>query len=122
MNIRTTEELIAELVSNPQQPLSEEQKLQACDYAAGLFAGQLGGLSVETDLTMQQLQGMHTLSHKQTFFVEYFADQAGAADAETLGVDGHDQAEICRMLTDTKRMESTIAGEVRKEIAERSAL
>jgi len=122
MNIRTTEELIAELVSNPQQPLSEEQKLQACDYAAGLFAGRLDDLSVETDLTMQQLQGMHTLSHKQTFFVEYFADQTGAADAETLGVDGDDQAEICHMLTDTKRMESTITGDVRKEIAERSAL
>ena len=122
MNIRTTEELIAELIAHPQQPLSEEQKQRASDYAAGLFAGHLEGLDVEADLSMQQLQGMHTLSHKQTFFVEYFADEAGAADAETLGIDGHNQEEVCRVLTDTTRMESTVAGDARKEIAERSAI
>lgn len=121
MNIRKTEELITELSNNPRQPLSEEQKILAYEFAAGLFVGELENVSVGINLTMQQLQGMHTLGHKQTFYVEYFADEAGAADAEKLGIAGQSMDEICRTLTDPDRINSLVTGDERKQIAERSA-
>ncbi len=120
MNIRTTEELITELATNSQQPLTEEQKILAYEFAAGLFVGRLEGLEAETTYTMQQLQGMHALSHKQTFYVEYFANTEGRLDAEKLGVTGKGLDDVCKVLIDTERINSLVTGDERKQIAERS--
>lgn len=121
MDVSTTEALIAELLSPPTKPLDGQQKVLAFAYAAGLCAGQVDDLCVESDLTLLQVQGMHTLSHKQTFFVEYFTQDTGRDDAKRLGVAGVDTEAIRRALMDVRRLSSVVPGDGRKQIAERSA-
>lgn len=122
MNIRKTEELITELTLSPHHPLRENQKLLAYEFAAGLFVGQLDSLSAETDLTLQQLQGMHTLSHRQTFHIEYFAAGEGRADAERLGAPSKSLDDIAKALTDIEHINTHLTGDERKQIAERSTI
>lgn len=93
----------------------------AYEFAAGLFAGRLEGLGAETDVTLQQLQGMHTLSHKQTFYIEYFSADEGRADAERLGAAGGGLDEVARILSDVEHINARLTGDERKQIAERSS-
>jgi hypothetical protein len=114
MNIRKTEELIGQLLAAPAQPLSEEQKSLAFEYAVGLFVGRLGDIQAETDLTMQQVQGMHALSQKQAFHLDYFADVSAQADAQKLGPSPE------QTLLDVEGMLRLMPSDQRKEMAERS--
>ena len=121
MNIRKTEELIGQLLNKPASPLNEAQKRLAFEYAVGLFVGRLGDLRAESNLTMLQVQGMHALSQKQTFYMEYFAqDETGRADAKQLGADADDDATLAGILLDIEHMEAKIPSDECKQIAERS--
>ena len=120
MNVRRVEILLAELMSVPAKPLSQEQRSRAFEFAAGLFAGRLDGLEVASDMTMQQLQGVHALSHQQTFAVEYFQGDAGSEDAKRIGVAEPDIGALERALADVPRMEVVVSGDERKQIAGRS--
>jgi hypothetical protein len=121
MNIRKTEELIGQLFNKPSSPLNEAQKRLAFEYAVGLFVGRLGDLRAESNLTMLQVQGMHALSQKQTFYMEYFAqDEAGRADAKQLGTDADDETALADILLDIEHIETKIPSDECKQIAERS--
>ncbi len=115
MNIRKTEKLINQLLDKPTQPLDAEQKMMAFDYAVGLFVGRIGDLQVESDVTMQQLQGMHTLSQKQRFILDYFADDAGQEGAQKLGSSPE------QTLLDVEAMRRLMPADQRKEMAERGS-
>jgi hypothetical protein len=117
MNIAQTEKYINELLDAPLHPLDEQQRQLAYEFAVGLFAGAVGDVRVASPLTLQQVQGMHTLSQKQTFFLEYFDSEDGKVDAELLGVDGHDHEALRRVLADTA---APVTSDQRKQIAERS--
>jgi hypothetical protein len=121
MNIQKTEQLITELLDKPLCPLGDEQKRLTYEYAVGLFVGHLDDLRADCELTIQQLQGMHTLSQVQTFYVGYFIqDETGRADAAALGLDGVGPGEIAAALLDIQGMHRRCLPDQRKEASERS--
>jgi hypothetical protein len=121
MNIQKTEQLITELLDKPLRPLGDDQKHLAYEYAVGLFVGHLGDLHADCELTIQQLQGVHTLSQVQTFYVDYFVqDETGRADAAALGLDGVAPGEIAAAFLDIQGMHQRCLPDQRKEVSERS--
>lgn len=121
MNIQQTEQLIGELLAEPLCPLTEEQKELAYAFAQGLFSGRLPGVSVETSLTFGDLQRVHSLSSKQTFYLEYFVDaEEGRKDAQTLGLPA-DLNGAAAILLNVQAFSTHVSPVFRKEIAERSA-
>lgn len=102
MTIAQIEQHISELLDEPKTPLNDEQREQAYEFATGLFAGRLGDLKAGTSLTLGELQGMHALSQKLTFYLGYFVeDPVGHVDAVTLGLAGKNEAEMIQALLET---------------------
>lgn len=119
MNVRKIEQLLTELLDAPAEPLSEAQRELACEFAEGLFAGRIDDIMAGANLTFGEVQGMHTLAQKLTFYVEYFNDtDQGRADADALGFGNLTTEQLAQRLLDIAQTQPT--GHL-KQIAERSS-
>jgi len=119
MNIRKVEQLITELLDAPSEPLDESQQELAYEYAEGLFAGESDGVKAATDRTFGEIQGLHALSRKLTFYLEYFVEtEEGRADIATIGLGGLGVEQLAAVLLDTAETQPT---DELKQIAEHSS-
>lgn len=119
MNVRKVEQLLIELLDPPAQPLDEPQRELAFEFAEGLFAGSVDGAKAATDLTFGEVQGMHTLAQKLTFYLEYFTEtDEGKADADALGLGGLDIEQLMQKLLDVSQ---TLPTDQLKQASERSS-
>ena len=118
MNVRKVEQLLTELLDVPAQPLNDAQRELAFEFAVGLFAGKVGQSHVATDLTFGEVQGMHTLAAKLTFYLEYFIEaEEGKADAAALGLSGQSVEQLAQTLLNLEQTQPT---DELKQASERS--
>ncbi len=119
MNVRKVERLLGELLDAPAEPLDEAQRELAFAFAEGLFGGNVEGARVTSDLTFGDVQSLHALGQKLTFYLEYFTDtEAGRADAKALGLGGQGAEQLAQTLLDTTRTQPT---DLLKQASERSS-
>ena len=119
MNVRKVERLLSELLDAPAEPLDEAQREFALEFAEGLFGGNVDGVRAATDLTFGDVQSLHALADKLTFYLEYFTEtEAGRADAEALGFGAQATDELAQTLLDTAQTQPT---NQMKQASERSS-
>lgn len=119
MNVRKIERLLGELLDAPAEPLDVAQREFAFAFAEGLFGGHVEGARVASDLTFGDVQSLHALGQKLTFYLEYFTDtEAGKADAKALGLGGQGAEQLAQTLLDTTRTQPI---DLLKQASERSS-
>ncbi len=114
-------ENVESLFTEPEMPLSDEEKLEVQNFATGLFTGKLGGLTCETPLDLEQLRQRKPSESLQSFYLGYFSTQKAAAeDLVRLGLAQDDASIVTKTLSNIDLIKTRVDEKTRKEIATRS--